>query len=418
MSRPQEERDALPPKVEEDIRAQAGGLWPETGYDARLVHPVRCSQTHVMRFGREAAAAGQPPTDRPGRRPSGALALVRTASAHSGLGGGRRLGPRGRRVRGAGAGPGARQGDGDARPDRRPRRFGSAGLRPEAMPLSTAWAPRGAAEVRRRLAGAALRRRPRDRAALCRADRRAPGVAATFRSSSSYATSGPATRRSTAAARLLRRLESWVVQDAAAAWSRSRPRRRMICGAVIRARASRRSRTASSRSCSRCARETSGTTIIHSGTLTKDRPLGPLLTSSAAAAPPRPARLRRAGDPRPRSTASGAEVEIVPPSGWEDAVARIAAADVALITQSRGAGDETAVAAKVYEYLALGKPVLCLSDGGATEALLRRLGADQLSARLGDDAVDRGRARSDHCRGASVAGAARKTCALRAPKAG
>ena len=67
---------------------------------------------------------------------------------------------------------------------------------------------------------------------------------------------------------------------------------------------------------------------------------------------------------------SGADVEIVPPSGWEDAVERIAAADVALITQSRGAGDETAVAAKVYEYLALGKPVLCISHGGATEALL------------------------------------------------
>ena len=81
---------------------------------------------------------------------------------------------------------------------------------------------------------------------------------------------------------------------------------------------------------------------------------------------------------------SGAEVEIVSPSGWEDAVRRIAEADVALVTQSHAAGDETAVAAKVYEYLALGKPVLCLSDGGATDSLLRRLGADQLCARLHD----------------------------------
>jgi hypothetical protein len=40
----------------------------------------------------------------------------------------------------------------------------------------------------------------------------------------------------------------------------------------------------------------------------------------------------------------------------------------------------------VYEYLALGKPVLCLSHGGATEALLRRLGADRLCARLDDPA--------------------------------
>ena len=64
--------------------------------------------------------------------------------------------------------------------------------------------------------------------------------------------------------------------------------------------------------------------------------------------------------------ASSAEVEVVPPSSWEAAVRRIADADVALVTQARGAGDATAVAAKVYEYLALGKPVLALTDGGAT----------------------------------------------------
>jgi len=75
----------------------------------------------------------------------------------------------------------------------------------------------------------------------------------------------------------------------------------------------------------------------------------------------------------------------VPPSSWEDAVHRIAEADVALVAQARTAGDETAVAAKVYEYLALGKPVLCISHGGATEALLRRLDADGLCARLDDD---------------------------------
>jgi hypothetical protein len=81
---------------------------------------------------------------------------------------------------------------------------------------------------------------------------------------------------------------------------------------------------------------------------------------------------------------SGGEVELVPPSGHDDAVRRIAEADVGLITQGRGAGDETAVAAKVYEYLALGKPILCVSDGGATEALLHRLGAGALTARLDD----------------------------------
>ena len=127
-----------------------------------------------------------------------------------------------------------------------------------------------------------------------------------------------------------------------------------------------------------------GTTILHSGTLTKDRPLAPLL---AVLKPP--LRLVLHGYVAPEIQKeiadSGAEVELVPPSGWEDAVRRIAEADVALVTQARTAGDETAVAAKVYEYLALGKPVLCISHGGATEALLRRLGADGLCARLDDE---------------------------------
>jgi hypothetical protein len=89
---------------------------------------------------------------------------------------------------------------------------------------------------------------------------------------------------------------------------------------------------------------------------------------------------------RAEITAAGAKVETVLPSGWDYAVKRMAEADVGLITQSRGAGDATAIAAKVYEYLALGKPVLCISHGGATEALLQRLGADGLCARLDDPA--------------------------------
>jgi hypothetical protein len=81
-----------------------------------------------------------------------------------------------------------------------------------------------------------------------------------------------------------------------------------------------------------------------------------------------------------------ASVDIVPPSSWSDATERMGAADVCVITQSRAVGDATAIAGKVYEYLALGKPVLCISDGGATEQLLRRLGADELVARLDDPA--------------------------------
>jgi glycosyltransferase involved in cell wall biosynthesis len=129
-------------------------------------------------------------------------------------------------------------------------------------------------------------------------------------------------------------------------------------------------------------------TILHSGTLTPGRPVAPLLR--ALAERPGAFRLVLHGHAAPaierEIAASAVDVERVPPSGWAEAVERIAAADVALVTQADGAGDATAVASKVYEYLALGRPVLCVTDGGATEALLRRLGADGLCARLDDDA--------------------------------
>ena len=133
-------------------------------------------------------------------------------------------------------------------------------------------------------------------------------------------------------------------------------------------------------------------TILHSGTLIPERPLAPLLRVLRREPYRSAIRLVLHGpitQPIARQVAAAerdVSVEVVPPSSWEDAVRRIAAADVALITQSRGAGDATAVAAKVYEYLALRKPVLCLTHGGATEALLRRLGADGLCARLDDEA--------------------------------
>ncbi len=131
-------------------------------------------------------------------------------------------------------------------------------------------------------------------------------------------------------------------------------------------------------------------TLLHSGTLTPARPLAPLIE---ALGDPRVAgsfRLVLHGHLSPASRAEvesagragGVEIEVLGPSPWPEAVDRIAGADAGLITQARAAGDETAVASKVYEYLALNKPVLCITDGGASEALLRRLGADELCARL------------------------------------
>jgi glycosyltransferase involved in cell wall biosynthesis len=259
--------------------------------------------------------------------------------------------------------------------------FRLARLRPEAMPLSTAWAPRGAAQVR-------TRRRQRDYHAVLAtgppfaaliAARLAHGKVPLVVELRDLWAGNPAFDRG---GPVLRRLESWVVKEAAA-----------VVAVTPEAAADLRKRHPDSRIeeipngfepellIKRAA--TSGRTILHSGTLTKDRPLAPLLRVLKP-----PFRLILHGYVAPEIqreiSDSDAVVEIVPPSGWEDAIQRIAEADVALITQARGAGDETAVAAKVYEYLALGKPVLCISDGGATEALLRRLGVGQLCARLDD----------------------------------
>jgi glycosyltransferase involved in cell wall biosynthesis len=261
--------------------------------------------------------------------------------------------------------------------------FRMAGLRPEAMPLSTAWAARGATQVRGRLQereyDVVLATGPPFAALI--AARLARGEVPLVVELRDLWANNPAFDRG---GPVLRRAEEWMVRGAAT-----------VIAVTPEAAADLRRRHPNARVeeipngfepellAKRRVREGPATTILHSGTLTKDRPLAPLL---GALKPP--LRLVLHGYVAPEIQhevdESGAAVEIVPPSDWEDAVERIAAADVALITQARTAGDATAVAAKVYEYLALGKPVLCISHGGATEALLRRLGVDQLCARLDD----------------------------------
>jgi glycosyltransferase involved in cell wall biosynthesis len=261
--------------------------------------------------------------------------------------------------------------------------FALAGVRPEAFPLSTAWIPRATAQVQRRVEsgayGAVLATAPPFAALI--ASRRAAGTVPLVVELRDLWAGNPAFDRH---GPLLGRLERWVVGGSAAIVAvtpeagedlrRRHPEARIeevpngFEPALIAMRMA-----------------TTRTTILHSGTLTKDRPLAPLLRALKP-----PLRLVLHGYVAPEIQREIAEadapVEVVPPSSWEDAVRRIADADVTLATQGRGAGDETAVAAKVYEYLALGKPVLCLSHGGATEALLKRLRADQLCARLDDQA--------------------------------
>jgi glycosyltransferase involved in cell wall biosynthesis len=261
--------------------------------------------------------------------------------------------------------------------------FRLVGLRPEALPLSTAWGITGARDVRARLASSrhhvVVATGPPFAALV--AARRAHGAVPLVVELRDLWAGNPAFDRG---GPILRKLESWVLREAAVvvavtpeaadALRRRHPGARVaeITNGFEPKLLERRRST-----------EGPARTILHSGTLTKDRPLAPLLR---ALRPPLGLVLHGYVAPEIQAEidASSADAELVPPSGWEDAVERIANADVALITQARGAGDETAVAAKVYEYLALGKPVLCISAGGATEALLRRLGVDQLCARLDD----------------------------------
>jgi glycosyltransferase involved in cell wall biosynthesis len=269
--------------------------------------------------------------------------------------------------------------------------FGVLGVRPDAFPLSMSWLPRGAVAVRRRLdAGgydAVLATGPPMVALLAaRLAARAGGPPLVVELRDLWA-ANPAFDRG---GPLLPALERFVVARASAVVACTPEAVDDLQARHPSARVHEVANGFEGELLQRRHDVPPGRplTILHSGTLTADRPLAPLLR--ALAARPGAFRLVLHGYVAPaieREIAEGGvAVERVPASGWAEAVERIAAADVALVTQGRGAGDATAVASKVYEYLALGRPVLSITGGGATEALLRRLGADGLCARLDDDA--------------------------------
>ena len=137
-------------------------------------------------------------------------------------------------------------------------------------------------------------------------------------------------------------------------------------------------------------------TLVHAGTLYGDRSAVTLLRalsrpgagrrargscSSARSTRDRGRELRRDhGDARGRRRAAGA-------------VARrrssaCAAADVAVVINSPGTGGDMAAPSKLYEALALGTPVLALTNPGSeSERLLERLGHDAGCAPPGDEAA-------------------------------
>ncbi len=82
------------------------------------------------------------------------------------------------------------------------------------------------------------------------------------------------------------------------------------------------------------------------------------------------------------------EVVVEPPVPWRDAVERVRTADVAVVINSPGTGGDMAAPSKLYEALALGTPVLALTNPGSeSERLLERLGHDAGCAPPADEAA-------------------------------
>ena len=132
-------------------------------------------------------------------------------------------------------------------------------------------------------------------------------------------------------------------------------------------------------------------TLIHAGTLYGDRSAVPLLRALARDGLRERVRVKLVGhlDAATEAfldAAAGVEVETVPPVSWERAVALTEGADIAVVINSPATGGAMALPGKLYEALALGRPVLALTPPGSdTEVLLRRLGQEGGVSRLDDE---------------------------------
>jgi glycosyltransferase involved in cell wall biosynthesis len=131
-------------------------------------------------------------------------------------------------------------------------------------------------------------------------------------------------------------------------------------------------------------------TLVHAGTLYGDRSAVTLMRALSRPELAERTRLVLVGavDPLTRAALPHARCEVVvePPVPWRDAVERVRDADVAVVINSPGTGGDMAAPSKLYEALALGTPVLALTNPGTeTERLLQRLGHDAGCAPPGDE---------------------------------
>ena len=144
----------------------------------------------------------------------------------------------------------------------------------------------------------------------------------------------------------------------------------------------------------RNGRALSGTgraTLIHAGALYGDRSAAALVRGLARFAPGR-ARLELLGPVDPatkeaiRAAPPGLDVALLPPVDWREAIERVLGADISVVINSPRTGGAMALPTKLYEALALGRPVLALTPAGSdTERLLHELAQDAGAAPPDDE---------------------------------
>jgi glycosyltransferase involved in cell wall biosynthesis len=122
-------------------------------------------------------------------------------------------------------------------------------------------------------------------------------------------------------------------------------------------------------------------TLIHAGALYGDRTAVDLLRALARPELASRTRLELVGVVAPETrraleTIRGIDVSVEPPVAWETAIERTLAADIAVVINTPGTGGDVGqVPGKIYEVLALGRPILALMRRGSDAALLlERLG--------------------------------------------
>jgi glycosyltransferase involved in cell wall biosynthesis len=123
-------------------------------------------------------------------------------------------------------------------------------------------------------------------------------------------------------------------------------------------------------------------TLIHAGALYGDRTAEQLVAALGRPELQGRARLRLVGmvDPRTRRALQESprlDALVEAPVSWEAAVDRAVAADIVVVINAPGTGGDMALPTKLYEALALGRPVLALTGKRSDSArLLERLGLE------------------------------------------